>query len=103
MSLICLVNNSDEDESPVVEKSKIVKKRSTGKTYFFQESFETLELAQKALEEERIWSKEDEKFYKTVSPESYSAGEQYDDSNASNAESATLEYASDFNEGYYYS
>ena len=64
-SLIGLVNNSDRDENTAVEITKIVKKRRIGKQCFFEESFETLEMAKKALEEEGIWSKVTEKFNKT--------------------------------------
>ena len=60
-SMIGLNNNSYDSESENVEtqdKEATItkKKRGEGKTYFFSETFASLELAKKAVEEEETWS-----------------------------------------------
>ena len=58
--MIGLNNNSDSDSENIGTQDKeatITKKqRGEGKTYFFSETFASLELAKKAVEEEGTWS-----------------------------------------------
>ena len=66
-SLIGMVNNSDEDSSTVSEEEiepVVLKGRTESKKYFFAEKFASLELAEKSVNKEEIWSKKGAKFEK---------------------------------------
>ena len=69
-SMIGLNNNSDDSDSENVgnrdEVTITKKKRGEGKTYFFSETFASLELAKKAVEEEETWSWKAKKVEKNI-------------------------------------
>ena len=74
-SMIGLNNNSDDSDSENVgnrdEVTITKKKRGEGKTYFFSETFASLELAKKAVEEEETWSWKAKKVEKNITKHYY--------------------------------
>ena len=72
---IDLNNNSDDSDSENVgnrdEVTITKKKRGEGKTYFFSETFASLELAKKAVEEEGAWSWKAKKVEKNITKQYY--------------------------------
>ena len=74
-SMIGLNNNSDSDSENIGTQDKEAtitkKKRGEGKTYFFSETFASLELAKKAVEEEGTWSWKAKKVEKNITKQYY--------------------------------
>jgi hypothetical protein len=69
-SLVGLKDNSiDENDSSTESESESLTQnksfRTKGKEYHLHETFETLELAQKSLSDELIWSKKNKSYDKT--------------------------------------
>ena len=74
--MIGLNNNSDDSESENVETQDkeatvTIKKRGKAKTYFFSETFASLELAKKSVEEEETWSWKAKKVEKNITKQYY--------------------------------